>query len=100
MQGKVGQLKIDDTILQSAGEQLEMDAFRQPVEVKDQALKSLGETTEQMVDLMGGLESGVQKQPIQATAVKTSSSLRRHLQTSSIDQTHVELTERIPMKRH
>ena len=100
MQGKVGQLKIDDTILQSAGEQLEMDAFRQPVEVKDQALKSLGETTEQMVDLMGGLESGVQKQPIQATAVKTSSSLRRHLQTSSIDQTHVEPTERIPMKRH
>ena len=77
-----------------------MDAFRQPVEVKDQALKSLGETTEEMVDLMGGLESGVQKQPIQATAVKTSSSLRRHLQTSSIDQTHVEPTERIPMKRH
>ena len=53
-QNSLGQeLEIDQTILRQAADQLELDSFRQPVEVQDQDLHDLGTTTYQMVRLTG-----------------------------------------------
>jgi hypothetical protein len=50
---EAGSLQSDEAILRQAAHQLEMDRFRQPVNVRDQDLATLGANTKQMLHLLG-----------------------------------------------